>query len=93
MHTSEKMCHGNSKQSTQFSKPYIRTNHLLQLKWTVYLKMSQMSKMSNESGSSIFSTSLSTEPQNMTQVLNRKIVKKRKLVQTSFAPPQSDPER
>lgn len=29
----------------------------------------------------------------MTQALNRKTVKKRKLVPTSFGPPQSDPER
>ena len=47
----------------------------------------------DESRGPIFSNSLSTEPRNMTQVANRKIVKKRKLATTSFASPQSDLER
>ena len=47
----------------------------------------------NESGGPIFSTSLSTEPRNMSQVANRKTVKKRKFATASFAPRQSDLER
>ena len=46
-----------------------------------------------ESGGPTFSTSLSFEPRNVTQISNRKAVKKRKLATTSFAPPQSDLER
>ena len=47
----------------------------------------------NESGGPTFSSSLSFEPRIMTQISNRKTVKKRKLATASFAPPQSDLER
>ena len=89
--------HENSKQSRQFSKPYIRTNPSVLAQIDSLLQNDTPSnifhQLLDESRGPIFSNSLSTEPRNMTQVANRKIVKKRKLATTSFASPQSDLER
>ena len=83
--------HGNPD-SRQFSKPYICTNPSVLVQMDSLLENDTPSnvfhQLLNESGGPIFSTSLSTEPRNMTQVANRKTVKK-----TSFALPQSDLER
>ena len=85
---------GNSKQSRQFSKPskpYIRTNPSVLAQMDSLLENDTPSnvfhQLLDESGGPIFSNSLSTEPRNMTQVANRKTVKKRKLATTSFASP------
>ena len=88
--------HGNSKQSRQFSKPYSRTNPSVLAQMDSLVEsdtpLNVFHKLLNESGGPIFSTSLSTQSRNMTQVANRKTMKKRKLTTTSFAPAQSDLE-
>ena len=89
--------HGNSKQSRRFSKTYIHTNPSVLAQMDSLLENDTPSnvfhQLLNESGGPIFSNSVSSEPRNMTQVANRKTVKKRKLATTSFASPQSDLER
>ena len=86
--------HGKSKQSRQFSRPYIRTSPSVLARMDSLLENDAPSnvfhQLLNESGGPIFSNSLSTKPRNMTQVPNRKAVKKRKLATTSFALPQND---
>ena len=91
---------GNSKQSRQFSKPskpYIRTNPSVLAQMGSLLENGTPSnvfhQLLNESGGPIFSNFLFTESRNMTQVVNPKTVKKRKLATKSFASSQSDFER
>ena len=83
--------HGNSKQSKQFSKPYSRTKPSVLAQMDSLLENDTPSnvfhQLLDESGGPIFSNSLSTQPRNMTQIANRKTVKKRKLTATSFASP------
>ena len=87
----------DSKESRQFSKPYIPTNPFILAQVDSLLEHNTPSnvfhQLLKESGGQIFPTSLSTEPRNMTQIANRKTVKKRKLASTSFAPPQSELEK
>ena len=89
--------HGNSKQSRQFLKPYIRTNPSFLAQLTSLLENDTPSnvfhQLLSESSGHILSTSLSAEPRSMTQVANCKTMNKRKLKTISFAPPQSDLER
>ena len=78
--------HGKSKQNKQFLKPFIRKKPSGLAQIDNLLENGTLSnvfhELLNESGGPIFSTSLSTEPRNMTQVANRKTVKKRKLATT-----------
>ena len=70
---------GNSRQSGQFSKPYIRTNPSVLAQMDSLLENDTPSnvfhQLLDESGGPIFSNSLSSEPRNMAQVANRKTVK------------------
>ena len=89
--------HGNSKQSTEFSKPYICTKPSVLAQMDSLLENDTPSnvfhQLLDESGGPIFSNCLSNELKNMMQVTNRKTVEKRKLATASVASPQSDLER